>query len=156
MNEYLIIKWLHILSSTVLFGTGIGIAFFKWITDRSGDIRAIRVINERTVFADWLFTTPSGIVQLATGVYLAYVAGYPLLSGWVFYFLCLFVLAGGCWLPVLWLQIQMQEMARTADATHISLPAQYWVYTRVWFWLGVPAFFALVVVYGLMVFKPAI
>ena len=156
MNEYLIIKWLHILSATVLFGTGIGIAFFKWVTDRSGDIRAIRIINERAVLADWLFTTPAVILQPITGFGLAYLAGYPLFTGWVLYAFCLYLFAGCCWLPVLCLQIRMRDMARVADNRNIQLPQQYWVHARIWFWLGVPAFIALVAVYWLMVFKPVI
>lgn len=72
MNAYLFIKWLHILSATVLFGTGLGIAFFKWVTDRGGDIRAIRIMAERTVLPDWVFTTPAIILQLASGVGLAW------------------------------------------------------------------------------------
>lgn len=156
MNEYLIIKWLHILSATVLFGTGIGIAFFKWITDRSGDTRAIRIVSERTVLADWLFTTPAGILQPITGFGLAYLAGYPVLTGWIFYASCLYLFAGCCWLPVVWLQLRMRDIARTADHANTQLPQQYWVLARIWFWLGIPAFSALVAVYWLMLFKPVI
>lgn len=156
MNTYLLLKWLHILSATILFGTGIGIAFFKWITDRSGDVRAIRVITERTVMADWIFTTPAVILQPLSGLALVYVAGYPLFSGWLLYALVLYALAGCCWLPVVVLQIRMRDLARAADHAGAALPAQYWRYARVWFWLGVPAFAALVMVYWLMVFKPAL
>jgi uncharacterized membrane protein len=156
MSVYLVIKWLHILSATVLFGTGIGIAFFKWMTDRSGDVRAIRIVNERTVLADWIFTTPAIILQPATGLGLAYLAGYPILTGWIFYTFCLYLFAACCWLPVVWLQIRMRAMARSADEKNIQLPQQYWTYARIWFWLGIPAFFALVIVYWLMVFKPVI
>jgi uncharacterized membrane protein len=156
MNSYLILKWIHVLTSTVLFGTGIGIAFFKWITDRSGDVRAIRIVMERTVLADWVFTTPAVVLQPLTGVALAVPAGYAMFSGWVLYAICLYVLAGCCWLPVVWLQIQMRNMARTADADRTALPREYWQYARAWFWLGVPAFSALVGVYWLMVLKPAL
>lgn len=156
MNTYLLIKCLHILSATVLFGTGIGIAFFKWITDRSGDIRAIRIVAERTVLADWLFTTPAVILQPITGLGLAYLAGYPMRTGWIFYAFCLYLFAGGCWLPVVWLQIRMREIARAADNGNTQLPQQYWTYARTWFWLGIPAFGALIIVYWLMVFKPVI
>lgn len=156
MNEYLIIKWLHILSATVLFGTGIGIAFFKWITDQSGDIRTIHIVSKYTVLADWLFTTPAVILQPITGLGLAYLAGYPILTGWVFYSLCLYLFAGACWLPVIWLQIRMHKLAKAADNGHTQLPEQYWKYTRMWFWLGVAAFSALIFVYWLMVFKPDI
>lgn len=156
MSAYLAIKWLHILSGTVLFGTGIGIAFFKWITDRSGDIRAIRIVAERTVLADWVFTTPAVILQPITGLGLAYIAGYPILAGWVLYSLCLYVLAGCCWIPVVWLQIRMRDLARMADTGNTQLPTQYWRHAKTWFWLGVPAFCALVVIYWLMVFKPSL
>jgi uncharacterized membrane protein len=154
MSWYLFIKWLHVLSSTVLFGTGIGIAFFKWVADRSGDVRAIRLSNERTVLADWLFTTPAVIVQPVSGIALAHLAGYPVMSGWLALSLCGYVVAGGCWLPVVWLQLRMRDLARVADAAGAPLPALYWRHARAWFWLGVPAFVALLGVFWLMVAKP--
>jgi uncharacterized membrane protein len=156
LSAYLIVKWLHILSATILFGTGIGIAFFKWVTDRSGDVRAIRISAERTVLADWIFTTPAVIVQPLTGLAMVGLAGFPLLSGWVLYSLALYAFAGCCWLPVLWLQMRMRALARVADNAGEALPALYWSYARTWFWLGIPAFTALLVVYWLMVAKPAV
>jgi uncharacterized membrane protein len=131
MTVYLWLKWVHVLSATVLFGTGIGIAFFRWSTDRSGDIHAIRVVAERTVLADWLFTTPAGIIQFISGLALAHLVGYPLLSGWVLYALGLFILAGGCWLPVVWLQLKMRDMARDAERANTPLPARYWSYAKI-------------------------
>jgi uncharacterized membrane protein len=156
MSVYLFIKWLHIISSTILFGTGIGIAFFKWITDRGGDVRAIRLSNERTVLADWLFTTPAVIVQPVSGVALALLAGYPVMTGWVALSLILYAVAGACWLPVVWLQLRMRDLARVADNAGAPLPPVYWRHAGVWFWLGVPAFVALLGVYWLMVAKPAL
>ncbi|RJG16616.1 DUF2269 family protein [Massilia cavernae] len=156
MSVYLLVKWLHILSATILFGTGIGIAFFKWITDRSGDVRAIRLSSERTVLADWVFTTPAVILQLVSGIAMAHLAGFPVTTGWVSWSLFLYAVAGGCWLPVVWLQIRMRALARVADDAGSPLPPQYWAYARCWFWLGVPAFAALLVVYWLMVGKPAV
>ena len=155
MSGYLLIKWLHVLSSTALFGTGIGIAFFKWMADRSADVRAIRITTERTVLADWIFTTPAVIVQPVTGFAMAYHAGYPMFGGWIAYATCLYLLAGACWLPVVWLQLRMRDLARTADARGSPLPAQYWAYARLWFWLGIPAFTALLAVFWLMVSKPS-
>lgn len=156
MSLYLLVKWLHIVSATILFGTGIGIAFFKWITDRSGDVRAIRLASERTVLADWLFTTPAVIVQPLSGLALAHLAGYPVMSGWLAWSLCLYALAGACWLPVVWLQLRMRATARAADHAGAPLPALYWRHARAWFWLGVPAFVALLGVYWLMVAKPVL
>jgi uncharacterized membrane protein len=156
LSLYLIVKWLHILSATILFGTGIGIAFFKWITDRGADVRAIRLASERTVLADWIFTTPAVIVQPLSGVAMAQLAGFPLASGWLAYSIALYALAGACWLPVVWLQIRMRALARLADDSGAPLPALYWAYARTWFWLGVPAFLALLAVYWLMVAKPVL
>lgn len=154
MSLYLVVKWLHILSATILFGTGMGIAFFKWITDRSGDVRAIRLSAERTVLADWIFTTPAVIAQPLSGLAMVHLAGYPILTGWLAYSIVLYAVAGGCWLPVVWLQIRMRALARSADDAGAALPPLYWAYARNWFWLGVPAFAALMAVYWLMVAKP--
>jgi uncharacterized membrane protein len=156
LNTYLALKWLHVLSSTVLFGTGIGIAYFKWMADRSRDVKTIRAVTEYTVLADWVFTAPAVILQPATGFALALVAGHPLMSGWLLYSICLYVVAGCCWLPVIWLQIQMRNMAQIADRLRTPLPGQYWVFARIWFCLGIPAFCALVLVFWLMVSKPQI
>lgn len=156
MSIYLLIKWMHILSATVLFGTGIGIAFFKWMTDRSADVRAIRIVNERTVLADLVFTTPAVILQPLTGFALVYIGGYAVFSAWVMLATLLYILAGCCWLPVLWLQIRMRDIARAADRANGPLPALYWRYARIWFCLGIPAFISLIVVYWLMVFKPTL
>jgi uncharacterized membrane protein len=156
VSLYLFIKWLHILSATILFGTGIGIAFFKWIADRSGDVRAIRLSSERTVLADWIFTTPAVIAQPLSGLAMAQLAGYPVMTGWLALSLCLYVVAGACWLSVVWLQLRMRSLARAADGAGGALPALYWVYARCWFWLGVPAFVALLGVYWLMVAKPSL
>lgn len=153
--EFLWLKWLHILSATVLFGTGLGIAFFKWSADRSGDVRAIAAVMRRVVLADWLFTTTAVIVQPLTGVWLALLADYPLARGWVAWSLGLYALAGLCWLPVVWLQLRMRDMAVQAAAECGVLPARYHRYARIWFWLGIPAFAALIVVFYLMVFRPA-
>lgn len=155
MSLYLALKLIHILSSTVLFGLGLGTAWFKWTVDRSGNVHAIRVVSERVVIADWLFTTPAGVIQPATGIALALMVGFPLTSGWLLYALALYALAGACWLPVLWLQIRMRDIARDADRGNTPLPPTYWSYARMWFWLGVPGFGSLVIVFGLMVFKPA-
>jgi uncharacterized membrane protein len=158
VSIYLLLKWLHILSATILFGTGIGIAFYKWAADRdrSKDVRAIRLSSERTVLADWIFTTPAVIVQPLSGIAMVHLAGYPLSRGWVAYSLALYALAGACWLPVVWLQLRMRTLAQAADDAGAPLPALYWRYARIWFWLGVPAFAALLLVYWLMVGKPVL
>ena len=154
MNLYLGLKIVHVISATILFGTGLGIAFFKWIVDRSGNVSAIRVVSERVVLADWLFTTPAIIIQAASGIALAALAGFPLLRGWLACAIVLYLFAGACWLPVVWLQIRMRDLARDAEREATPLPEAYHRHARRWFWLGVPAFLSLIAVFWLMVAKP--
>jgi uncharacterized membrane protein len=154
MNAYYTLKTLHIVSATVLFGTGLGIAFFKWITDRSGNASAIRVVSEKIVLADWLFTLPAIIVQAVTGVALTRTLGYPMGRGWLAWSIALFCVAGLCWIPVVWLQLRMRELARVSEQEDGAARRRYLRYSRLWFWLGVPAFTAVLLVFWLMVAKP--
>lgn len=150
---YLSLKYLHILSMVLLFGTGLGSAFYKWMADRSGNLAHIAVTNRHVVLADWLFTTPTVIFQPISGLWMVYLLHYPLTTPWILLSLGLYVLAGACWLPVVWLQIQMRKLSEQAVAKQTSLPDLYWRYTRYWFWLGVPAFVAMILIVLLMVFK---
>ena len=156
MSEYLLIKWIHILSSTLLFGTGLGSAFYKWRTDRSGLLPAMAQTNELVVTADWIFTTPTIIIQPITGIWLLHLLGIPLDQGWVIAAVLLYLIAGACWLPVVWMQIRMRDMSVAAMRLGQPLADLYGKFARIWFWLGVPAFIAMVAVYALMVFKPVI
>jgi uncharacterized membrane protein len=155
MIDYATLKFIHIVSSTVLFGTGLGIAFFKWIVDRTGSVSVIKVVSEKVVLADWLFTTPAIVVQAMTGIALATTLGFPVTSGWVLYSIILYGIAGACWVPVVAIQMQMRSLAREAERKKSELPDQYRRLARAWFWLGVPAFVSLLVVFWLMVNKPA-
>ena len=154
MNPYFVLKAIHVVSAAVLFGTGLGIAFFKWITDRTGNVPAIRVVSEKVVQADWLFTLPAIIVQALTGFALTRLMRYPLTHGWLAWSIALFALAGACWVPVVWLQIRMRNLARTSEREGLPVPAAYRTYARVWFWLGVPALAAVGLVFWMMVAKP--
>lgn len=152
--EYLTVKWLHILSSTFLFGTGIGSAFYMLFTSISGDVRAIAVVSRHVVLADWIFTSTTVVLQPVTGIYLIYLAGYPWHSAWIIWSIGLYLLAGACWLPVVWIQLRMRDMAQVAARENTALPQQYWRYLKLWTALGIPAFLALVIVFWLMVAKP--
>lgn len=154
MSAYLLVKWVHILSSVVLVGTGLGSAYYMFFTNRSKDVAAQAVVARLVVRADWWFTTPAVIIQPATGFLLVWLAGFPLSSFWIVVSLVLYVFAGACWLPVLWLQIRMATMAREAAVGGTQLPDQYWRYSRLWERLGYPAFAAMIVVFYLMVAKP--
>lgn len=153
MDEYLLLKTVHILSSTLLFGTGLGTAFHGFMANRSGDLAARRIVNRNVVIADWLFTTPAVIVQPVTGVWLARIAGYPLTTGWLAAAIVLYLFVGACWLPVVGIQIEMRRIVdQIADGE--ALPARYFNLSRTWFVLGWPAFAGVLVIFWLMVAKP--
>ncbi len=152
--DYLTVKWLHILSSTFLFGTGIGSAFYMLFTSLTRDVRATAVVARHVVIADWLFTTPAIIVQPLTGFYLMHLAKIPFDSAWILWSIVLYFVAGACWLPVVWMQLRMRGFAEEAVRSNTPLPPIYWRYLKIWVVLGIPAFFALVIVFWLMVKKP--
>jgi uncharacterized membrane protein len=152
---YLVVKWLHILFSTVLFGTGLGSAYYMFFASRTRDPRTIAQVVRLVVIADWAFTTPTIILQPATGLWLVHIAGYPLTSRWLVISMALYVLAGAAWLPVVWMQIRMRDLASAAAAIGAPLPPAYDRMLRAWTLLGIVAFVSLVFVYWLMVSKPA-
>jgi uncharacterized membrane protein len=153
--DYLVVKWLHVLSSTLLFGTGLGSAFYLFFVNRSRDTHAIAIVCRRVVWADWLFTTPTGILQPLTGAYLVHRAGLPWSASWIVWSIALYLVAMLCWLPVVWLQLRMAAMAEAAAAAAAPLPARFRIYHRIWTALGVPAFAGFVAIFYLMVVKPA-
>ena len=152
--DYLWIKWLHILSSTLLFGTGLGIAFFMWLAQRRGDVRVIAATARSVVIADACFTAPAVLTQLLTGVWLVHALGAGWTQRWLLYALVLFLVVGACWLPVLWLQWRARNLAEQADANNTPLPAEFHRVMRWWFWLGWPAFISVLAIFWLMVMKP--
>lgn len=152
--EYTIVKWLHILSSTFLFGTGIGSAWYLLFAVISRNVAAIAVVTRIVVIADWLFTGTTMIAQPATGFYLIHLAGYPMHSPWIMYSIGLFVLAALCWFPVVWLQMRLRDLSAAAASAGTPLPPAFWRYFKMWIVLGVPAFFAFLGVFYLMVAKP--
>ena len=147
--EYLLVKWLHVLSSTILFGTGLGSAFYMFTTSRTRDAHAIAVVARRVVIADWLFTTPTALLQPLTGAWLVHLSGVPWSSTWIAWSVGLYVAAGA-----VWLQIRMAEMAERAAARGEPLPERFRRYSAWWTRLGWPAFIAFLAIFYLMVVKP--
>jgi uncharacterized membrane protein len=156
MTAYLILKWVHIVSSTVIFGTGAGIAFFFIRAQRTGDVRVIAAVSQDVVLADFVFTATAVILQPATGIALALMAGFPLTSRWLEASVALYALVGCCWLPVVWLQMRMRDLAKAAAANSLPLPAEHFRYYRQWLALGWPAFFGVLAIFYLMVVKPSL
>jgi uncharacterized membrane protein len=154
MSWYVWVKWLHIVSSTVLFGTGLGIAFFFVRAQRSRNEVIIAAVARDVVLADAVFTVAAVIIQPLSGVALALLAGYPLSSPWLLASIAIYFLVGACWLPVVWLQIRMRDLAVAAAATSSPLPMEYQKLYRCWFALGWPAFVGVLGIFYLMVAKP--
>lgn len=153
---FLTIKTIHILSAFLLFGTGLGSAFYKYVADQGGNLEHIAVTNKHVVLADWIFTTPTVIIQPVTGIIMANMLNMPLTTPWIMWSLILYVFAGVCWLPVVVLQIRMRQISKQALEEGVELPEKYYQYARIWFWLGIPAFIAIMMVIVLMVFKSAL
>ena len=151
MSLYLGIKLLHIVSATILFGTGLGTAFFMLQAYLGGNDEVMKSTTKTVVLADWLFTTPAVIVQLASGLWLTQRLGIPFTSVWFVAVVALFCLVGACWLPVVWIQIRIRESFRAGAGIDECRTLM-----RAWIALGVPAFPAVLILFWLMVFKPGI
>lgn len=154
MEVQFVLKFLHILSATLLFGTGLGTAFHCWFAHVTGDARAIAVVLRNVVRADWLFTATSGIAQPVTGYLLIQETGRELTEPWIVLSFALYLIAGACWLVVVSLQMRARDLAIAAAKNGQKLPPDYYRVMRLWFALGWPAFLALIGIFWLMVSKP--
>ncbi|MDR7008955.1 DUF2269 family protein [Paraburkholderia strydomiana] len=152
---YLVIKWLHVLSSTILFGTGVGSAFYMLFTSLGRDAKTVARVCRLVVLADWLFTTPTAIMQPVTGLYLAHLANLQLGNRWLSWSIGLYLLAIACWLPVVFLQIRLAASAGVSANSGRPLSAAYWRLLSIWAALGAVAFFAFLGIFWLMVTKQA-
>jgi uncharacterized membrane protein len=153
---YLLLKMVHIIGAAVLLGTGAGIAFFMLVAHLRGDPREIAGVARTVVLADFLFTASAVVLQPITGTWLAWSSGYSLRDGWIAASIALYLVTGACWLPVVWLQMQMRDLALGAIETNAKLPARYYQLFRCWFAFGFPAFAAVLVIFWLMIARPPI
>ncbi|MDF1635222.1 DUF2269 domain-containing protein [Mycoplana sp. MJR14] len=149
-------RLLHVIGATVLFGTGAGIAFFMVMARRTGRPALIAHVAETVVIADTLFTATAVVLQPLTGYLLARELGWPLSEGWIALTLMLYVFTGLFWLPVVWIQIRLRDLARTAAADDAPLPPEWHRLYRIWFACGFPAFLAVLTILWLMLEKPDI
>jgi uncharacterized membrane protein len=156
MDLYIIVKLTHVIGACVLFGTGLGIAFFMWMADRTTDPAVIAGTARIVVIADTLFTTTAVIAQPVTGVSLAHMTAIPLQTPWIVWSLALYLLIGACWLPVVWIQIKLRNLAIEARDTGKLLSPEYHRLFRVWFMLGWPAFAGVISIFALMITKPSL
>ena len=156
MLTYLLLKYVHVIGASVLLGTGAGIAFFMLLGHRSGDPRLVAGIAKIVVIADFLFTATAVAVQPASGVLLAWQMGFSIWEGWIALSIALYIFTGAFWLPVVWMQMRMRDLAREAAAGGQALPEEYHRLFRWWFAFGFPAFGAVLLIFWLMIAKPQI
>ncbi|TWB22523.1 putative membrane protein [Nitrospirillum amazonense] len=154
MDLYTLVKVAHIIGAAVLFGTGAGIAFFMLMAHRTRDAALIAHTAQIVVVADTIFTASAVVAQPLTGGTLAHLAGFPVFSGWIGLSLILYGVTGAFWLPVVWMQIRLRDLARVATRAGQPLPSAYFRLFCLWFAFGFPAFFAMLGIIWLMVTKP--
>lgn len=154
MDLYTLTKTLHILSSTILFGTGIGIAFFMFRSMSTDNLQEKYYAAKNTVLADGIFTLPAVVIQPLSGIALIHMTGYDWTDFWLMATYVIYVIVGICWLPVVWIQIQLKTMLGEALENGTDLPERYYSLSKTWFLLGWPAFIGLMFVFYLMVSKP--
>jgi uncharacterized membrane protein len=154
MTEYLLLKYLHVVGATVLLGTGAGIAFFMMMAHRTGDAATIAATARIVVVADFVFTATAVVAQPVTGLLLVRTVGYDLTEGWIFASIALYLVTGAFWLPVVWMQAKMRDLAAGAAAARAPLPPAYHRLYRLWFAFGFPAFFAVLAIFWLMIARP--
>ncbi len=155
MTLYLALKYLHIVGAAVLLGTGAGIAFFMLLAHRTADAKTIAAVARMVVIADFVFTASAVVVQPITGALLMGELGIPLSEGWIALSLILYLVTGAFWLPVVWMQMRMRDLAHEAATRGTALPDSYHRLFRAWFWSGFPAFASVMAIIWLMIAKPA-
>jgi uncharacterized membrane protein len=153
MTAYFVLKYLHVLGAAVLLGTGAGIAFFMLLAHRRGEPALVAGVARIVVIADFIFTASAVIAQPITGVLLAHSIGYSLWEGWIIWSIALYILTGAFWLPVVWMQMRMRDLAAEAVRTGAPLPQRYYQHFRMWFACGFPAFGAVLGIFWLMITK---
>ena len=155
MSLYFVLKTIHILSSALIFGTGLGSVYYLWSAHRSRNLAALQLTTRLVVRADWIFTTPAVVIQPVTGAWLMMLVGYRFDSAWFAWVAALYLLTGGCWIPVVVVQYRLRALAAAAPDWD-RLPADYRRLIRWWVGLGIGAFTAVLVLFALMVFRPGL
>jgi uncharacterized membrane protein len=154
MTVYFLFKYLHVLGAIVILGTGAGIAFFMLMAHRSREAAFIARTAAVVVTADMLFTLTAVILQPLTGVALMLLSEVTFAEGWLIASLVLYAVAGLFWIPVIFMQAEMRDLARITDAAGQALPQRYFTLFRRWFLFGIPGFGSVMAILWLMIAKP--
>jgi len=156
MQAELVLRWLHVIGAAVILGTGSGIAFFLLMAHRTKNAVFIAQTANIVIVADWVFTASAVVLQPITGFLLAQRLGWSMREGWIVASLVLYLIAGAFWLPVVWIQYRIRDLAAGAARTGAPLPPRYFTLYRVWFAFGVPGFGSVLIIIWLMLARPMI
>lgn len=151
---YFFLKFLHIIGAAVLLGTGAGIAFFMLMAHLTGRPVVIAAVARIVVIADFIFTATAVVAQPITGILLAWYVGYSLTQAWLIWAIILYIVTGAFWLPVVWMQMRLRDLAQSAATHGTTLPRGYHVLFWWWFSFGFPAFAAVIAIFWLMIARP--
>jgi uncharacterized membrane protein len=154
MLYYWLLQYAHIVGAAVLLGTGAGIAFFMLRAHLTHDVAVIAGVARIVVTADFVFTATAVVVQPVTGFLLSRLLGYPVFDGWIALSLILYAITGAFWIPVVFMQIRMRDLAEAALRGGTALPRAYHRFFWTWFAFGFPAFAAVLGIMWLMTSRP--
>ena len=154
MTLYFLLKYLHVLGAIVILGTGAGIAFFMLMAHRSRDVAFIARTAATVVVADMLFTLTAVLLQPVTGGVLMMLSSTAVSERWLMASLGLYAVAGLFWVPVIFMQVEMRDLARKAAAHNQKLPPRYFTLFHRWFLFGIPGFGSVMAILWLMIAKP--
>jgi uncharacterized membrane protein len=154
MTLYFLVKYLHVLGAIMILGTGTGIAFFMLMAHRSREAAFIARTAGVVVIADALFTLSAVILQPVTGGVLMALSSTDIGERWLATSLVLYAVAGAFWVPVVFMQIEMRNLARAAAENGTPLPPRYHALFRRWVLFGIPGFGSVMIILYLMIAKP--
>jgi uncharacterized membrane protein len=154
MTLYFLVKYLHVLGAIVILGTGSGIAFFMLMAHRTLDAAFIARTASTVVIADMIFTLTAVLLQPVSGGLLMMLSATGLTERWLLVSLALYALAGVFWIPVIFMQMEMRDLAQAAVANGHALPPRYFALFRRWFLFGIPGFGSVMIILWLMIAKP--
>jgi len=149
------IRLLHIVSSALMFGVGLGAFWFMVTAARSGSPAAVAITTRNAVRAEWFIAAPVALIQPTTGYLLMVQLGYPLHSTWFYAVATLYIIAGMCWVYLVKAELKMRGLA-AAHSASIALPDEFGVLFRRWTWLALGSFAGVLGIFWLMVFRPGL
>ena len=151
MDLYEFIKIIHVISSTVVLGVGVGVAYFIFSDYRNDDRESLRIVVSHAARADWVLTMPAVVVQFLTGLWLTANLGIPYGSAWFIAVNALFILIGFSWLSLVKQHKHIEALAGQGAGAD---PDEYARTMRLWMRDGLVTTGIVVIIFVLMTAKP--